>query len=87
MYILFIEVLITVKNLTEKIKKATRGLQTLANIFIILLLDMLPIKCNKHILQIIQRDACNHLSNPPIQRKEIYTSNLAGFPKSLVGAF
>lgn len=52
---LFIAVLITVKDLTEKIKKVTRGLQMSANVFITLLLDMLPIKCNKHILQIIQR--------------------------------
>lgn len=33
---LFIAVLITVKDLTEKIKKVTRGLQMSANVFIII---------------------------------------------------
>ena len=84
---LFIAVLITVKDLTEKIKKVTRGLQMSANVFIIIFTTWHATnKMQQTHSTDNSKDACNHLSNPQIQRKEIYTSNLAGFPKSL-GSF
>ena len=79
---LFIAVLITVKDLTEKIKKVTRGLQMSANVFIIIFTTWHATnKMQQTHSTDNSKDACNHLSNPQIQRKEIYTSNLAGFPK------
>lgn len=81
---LFIAVLITVKDLTEKIKKVTRGLQMSANVFIIIFTTWHATnKMQQTHSTDNSKDTCNHLSNPQIQRKEIYTSNLAGFPKSL----
>lgn len=65
-------------------KKVTRGLQMSANVFIIIFTTWHATnKMQQTHSTDNSKDACNHLSNPQIQRKEIYTSNLAGFPKSL----
>ena len=73
---LFIAVLITVKDLTEKIKKVTRGLQMSANVFIIIFTTWHATnKMQQTHSTDNSKDACNHLSNPQIQRKEIYTSS------------